>query len=79
MASLKTEKLIHFTRLIYKIAKDIDKQLFFNNIGVYQDLCFYHSLRGNLTFNDFNKKDSLEIMYQSLKTNWDNMRLKHLV
>lgn len=56
MASLKTEKLIHFTRLIYKIAKDIDKQLFFNNIGAYQDLCFYHRLRGSLTFNDFNKK-----------------------
>ncbi|EKO4003766.1 hypothetical protein DXJ57_03035 [Vibrio fluvialis] len=52
MASLKTEKTIEYLRLIYKVAKDIDKQLFVNNIGAYQDLLFFHKLKPTLSYGD---------------------------
>ncbi|EKP0309972.1 hypothetical protein JGK42_003916, partial [Aeromonas veronii] len=52
MASLKREKTIEYLKLIFRVAKEIDKQLFVNNIGAYQDLLFFHKLKPTLKHGD---------------------------
>lgn len=45
MATVSREKTIEYLRLLFKVAKEIDKQLFHQNICSYQDLYFYHNYR----------------------------------
>lgn len=45
MTKVSRERTIEYLRLLFKVAKEIDKQLFYNNICSYQDLYFYHNYR----------------------------------
>lgn len=49
---LKREKTLEYQKLMYGIAKSIDKQLLQENIGEYQTVYFYHNLRPQLNHED---------------------------
>lgn len=59
MQRLNREKTIKNQRLIYSIAREIDKQLKRDHIGEYQALYFYHNLRPSLKHGDSNQKRQL--------------------
>lgn len=52
MKKLKRDKTIGYQKLIYGIAKAIDRQLLLGHIGDYQTLHFYHNLRPSLKHGD---------------------------
>ncbi len=54
MHKLKREKTLEYQKLIYGIAKALDKQLLNDHIGEYQTLYFYHNLRPTLKHDDSN-------------------------
>lgn len=54
MYKLKREKTLEYQKLIYGIARAIDKQLLNDHIGEYQTLFFYHNLRPTLKHEDSN-------------------------
>ncbi|MDK9558268.1 hypothetical protein QQF73_11610 [Marinobacter sp. M216] len=54
MHKLKREKTLEYQKLIYGIARAIDKQLLNDHIGEYQTLYFYHNLRPSLKHDDSN-------------------------
>ncbi|MFB2669993.1 hypothetical protein ACE02U_14585 [Shewanella xiamenensis] len=76
MASLKTEMTIEHLRLIFKVAKDIDKQLFVNNIGAYQDLLFFHKLKQTLSYESNVKNKELDNQVTILKKSLNNHAAK---
>lgn len=43
--TIKQEKIIEYLKLLFAIARTIDKQLMSNNIGEYQTLYFFHKLK----------------------------------
>ena len=49
---LSRERTIEYMKLIYGIAKEIDKQLLNNQIGEYQIVHFYHNLKDSLSTGD---------------------------
>lgn len=76
MESLKTEKTIEHLKLIYKVAKEIDKQLFTNNIGAYQDIYFFHKLKSTLKHGDKNKAREIGNHAAILKKSLNNHAAK---
>ena len=55
IAKVKREKTIFYMKLIFGIAREIDKQLLVNHIGEYQTVFFYHNIRSSLSQGDTNK------------------------
>lgn len=47
--TIKQEKIIEYLKLLFAIARGIDKQLMENHIGEYQILYFFHKLSSSLT------------------------------
>ncbi|MCL5224957.1 hypothetical protein [Pseudomonas nunensis] len=57
--TLSREKAVKYQKLVFKICKDIDNQLFIDHIGEYQAVHFYHKLRQTLKHDDENKSRQL--------------------
>ena len=54
--TIRQEKIIEYLKLLYAVARAIDKQLMSNNIGEYQVLYFFHKLVPNLKDDPNNKR-----------------------
>lgn len=52
ISKMSRDKTIFYMKLIYAIAKDLDKQLLANHIGEYQIVYFYHSMKDSLSTGD---------------------------
>jgi len=73
--TISQEKIIEYLKLLFAIARGIDKQLMKNNIGEYQALYFFHELSLSLTEDTNNRRkigNHATILKKELSTVGDN-------